>query len=457
VLTQTPRAVQAVVRHVVFPVASRVLCAPSMRALEAFRASERADPAVLRARQDAHVRVLVRHAYETVPYYHRVMRDAGLVPNDIQGVEDLPKLPILRRQDVRQAGRDMVSRLARPRDLRPRMTSGTTGEPLRFHLDRRVAALGRASIWHGFEWAGVSPASRILMAAPTRTPEGRSTVTPWNRLCGGAAVRADALHKQQIEPIMAQLDRVRPEVIRGYPSLLHPLAQLVVRAGRAPASRPMCVWYQGEQMGVDTRQLLAAAFGAPIFSRYGAQELSGAAAQTCGHGGWHICTEVCVVEIVSGRVGERGGGQVPAGRLIVTDLRNFAAPFVRYETTDLGVAAPDAVCPCGRTLPLLGAIEGRATEIIVTRSGQRMAGYLATRPLSPYWAELYAYQLRQPAPGELDLLVVPGPRYAADSAQRLARAVADQFGDDVTVRVREVDHIAPEPSGKRRGIIGIAS
>jgi phenylacetate-CoA ligase len=447
--------VQAVARRVIFPVAARALYAPSMRALAAFRASERADPAVITARQNARVRVLVRHAYETVPYYHRVMRDAGLVPEDIEGVVDLSKLPVLRRDDVRRAGDDMVSRLARPRDLRPNVTSGTTGKPLRFYLDRRVGALARASVWHAFEWAGVSPAARMLMVVRPDTPDGRRNITAWNRLCGNALVRVDALYAQRIDAIMAQLDEVRPEVIRGYPSLMHLLAQLVARASRPPASRPVCVLYQSEQMGDDTRQLLTAAFGAPIFSRYGAVEFSAGVAQTCERGAWHICAEVCVVEVVSGAVGERDGTPAAAGRVLVTDLHNFAAPLIRYETADLAVAAnPHAVCPCGRTLPLLGGIEGRAAEIIVTRSGERRASLL-NRPLAPYWEALYEYQLRQVVPGELDLLVVPGPRYAADTAACLTRVVEDEFGQDVTVRVRVVDHIAPEPSGKRPGVIGM--
>jgi phenylacetate-CoA ligase len=427
-----------------------------MRAVADFRASEHADPAVLRARQDARVRVLVRHAYETVPYYHRVMRDAGLLPKDIQGVADLPNLPVLRRDDVRRAGDDRVSRLARPRDLHPKATSGTTGTPLRVYLDRRVAALGRASLWHAFEWAGVSPAARTLAVIRSPTPEGRSAMTPWNRLCGTEVVRIDALQKQQPEPIMAQLDDLRPEVIRGYPSLLHLLAQLVVRAGRRPAHRPACVLYQSEQMSGDTRQLLTAAFGAPIFSRYGAIEFSAGVAQTCEHGGWHVCTEASVVEVVSGAVGERRGTPAVAGRLIVTDLHNFAAPVIRYDTNDLGTAAaPDAACACGRTLPLLGEIEGRAAEIIVTRSGARMAGFLVNRPLWPYWEALHEYQLRQSVPGELDLLIVPGPRYNTDTAPSVTRVLERHFNNDVTVRVRVVDHIAPEPSGKRPGIVGI--
>jgi phenylacetate-CoA ligase len=58
--------------------------------------------AFLQAFQNEQLAKLVKHAYENVPYYREIMKERGLVPSDITTVADLPKLPVLTKEDVRQ-------------------------------------------------------------------------------------------------------------------------------------------------------------------------------------------------------------------------------------------------------------------------------------------------------------------------------------------------------------------
>ena len=45
----------------------------------------------------------VQHVWDNVPYYRHLMEEKGLTPEDIRGVEDIPKLPFLSKDDLREA------------------------------------------------------------------------------------------------------------------------------------------------------------------------------------------------------------------------------------------------------------------------------------------------------------------------------------------------------------------
>ncbi len=435
--------------HGLFELGSRLVRRRARSELAVLRWAERADPEELRARQEARLRALIRWAYETVPYYRQVMDQAGVAPGDIRGVDDLPLLPILRRRDVRSHGKALVSHRARSRDLLTRTTSGTSGEPIVFFRDRRTVPFEQATRWLSAEWAGVAPTDPTLRLTLGDVSARASQGSWWNRIAGGTSIPLEVLYSREPAPIMRALERCAPVVILGYPSLLHLLAQAVLRAARPLRARPRCVFYQAEQMGDDTRHLLVRALGVPVFSRYGAAELSGLVAQTCASGRWHLNTEGFVVEIVDGEPGCAQGVPAHRGRLVVTDLRNMAMPFVRYEIGDAGTAAVEEKCPCGRTLPLLGELDGRAWEWVLTPACLRIPSIILQRIMRLHADLLWEYQFRQDRPEELEVAVVPVGDYGEDRRDELARALQAELGRDIAVRVTQVERIPREPSGKR--------
>lgn len=442
------RAARSAGLRTLFRLTAPVACRKTWQELLRLRGLERANPAHLRARQEARLRDLMVWAHATVPYYKRIMDQAGVSPTDIRAVEDLRALPILRRADIRAAAHDIVSRRAVTRDGMMKSTSGTTGLPLRIHRDRRTFPFEQANLWQGQEWAGVTPVDRVFIAMQPANQHGRSYITRWKRFCGGRLVPLEPLLRLEARPVLAALDAAAPEVILGTPTLLNLVARVVLRAGYQLRARPKCVAYTGEQMGEETRGLVAAAFGAPIFSRYGANELSASVAQTCELGLWHLNTEGFIVEVVDGDPGHPRGAPAASGRLIVTDLRNRVMPLIRYEIGDLGALGDGAGCPCGRMLPLLGGLEGRVTDFIFTPSGRRVPATLLRQPARRYQEVFHEYQFRQDRPDKLKMFLVPTEAYTREAARSLAQALTAALGGEVSVTVEAVERIARDPSGK---------
>ncbi|MFW6331053.1 MAG: hypothetical protein ACOC3J_04940 [Gemmatimonadota bacterium] len=79
----------------------------------------------------AALRRLIRHAYERVPYYRRLFDERGVDPASVRDVEDLGRIPVSPRGDLRSAGiRERVARGYDADALCAVRTSGSTGEPL---------------------------------------------------------------------------------------------------------------------------------------------------------------------------------------------------------------------------------------------------------------------------------------------------------------------------------------
>jgi len=136
------------------------------------------------------------------------------------------------------------------------------------------------------------------------------------------------------------------------------------------AYRPCSIVTSAEGLEPDERALVERVFGCPVFNRYGCREVSVLASECPAHTGLHVMAEGLLVEIETPQ-GPAGPGEM--GSILITDLLNDGMPLVRYRIGDLGSWAPGE-CPCGRGLPTLERIWGRAYDFVGTPDGRRYHG-----------------------------------------------------------------------------------
>ena len=138
----------------------------------------------------------------------------------------------------------------------------------------------------------------------------------------------------------------------------------------------------GETLHPRVRDQAKAQFGARLSDCYSSQEV-GIMALECPAGGlYHVMGESLIVEILDPAGAPCEEGEV--GRVVVTDLHNFATPIVRYDIGDYAEAS--GVCPCGRGLPTLRRIVGRERNLILMPDGTRhwpLAGGRYLREVAP--------------------------------------------------------------------------
>jgi phenylacetate-CoA ligase len=138
-----------------------------------------------------------------------------------------------------------------------------------------------------------------------------------------------------------------------------------------------------------------------------------------------------------------------SGDVVITDLHNYGMPFVRYKNGDRATLTTER-CPCGRGLPMLANVDGRILDLIVTPDGIHVSGEFFIFVMLGF-PSVRQFQFVQTQTDEIEVRIVQGSTLlSAEDKMRLVEKVREGVGSRMRINVREVAHIPPAPSGKRR-------
>lgn len=403
----------------------------------------------LRELQDARLRALIRHAYEHVPYYRRIFDERGWKPADVATAEDLYKLPVLTKQDVRRHYRELQA------DNIPRSrftlgtTGGSTGIPLQFSLDKDRVIFDHALIHRHWSWAGFRRGDLVVVVRglPLVAPETASDIY-WRHDWADHRIYLSGFHLslRSLPRYIAMLNRWKPRFIAGYPSNIFTLARFLERQNQqVPVA---AVFTSSELLTALERKVIEKQFACQVWDRYGTGERL-AVTQQCQCGRYHQNVEFGILQVDAPRGQPAASGQ--QGEVIQTSLTNFSMPLIRYAIGDMAWELSGS-CPCGRGLPLLGAVEGRKDDVIVTRDG-RIMPRAGLDQIHEYVPNLERCQLLQEKIGEVVLRVLPRPDFGPADVQELVRQLRARLGESTQVRVQMVDRLELSVTGKERFIV----
>jgi phenylacetate-CoA ligase len=397
------------------------------------------------AYQDEKLHRLIQHAYENVPYYRRVMDERGLTPRDIVSWRDLPKLPILTKDIIRTNQDALIAQSYGWEELMAGVTGGTTGEPMHFFVDRQTLAMNQAAFWRGLSWAGLHRGERLLMF--TGGSLGTAPQT-WTEHIKASVARqfsfpAFEVNREHLSDIVVRIRRVRPKAIKGYVSTLLVLARLLKEAQIEDLHVPI-IFTTAEKLWPDQAEEIGDALGGEVFDYYGCGEVNSIGFQAHPGGAFFVSDEKVIIESLPLEDGEVGG----PGRFLLTELTNYAFPFIRYENGDAGVISRD---PGGSEFGLsrITALEGRVHDFITTTSGELLAGEFFPH-LFRFVEGVEYFQVVQDAPDNLVISVVVNENYHDGHTAFLTAKIKEYAGEDMHVDFQQVDEIPRTRAGKLR-------
>lgn len=433
-------------RHVVFPTyEARLRGRQTLRRLDDLERSQWLDERVLRERSFRALLEALADAERDVPFYGRRFAEHGVRVRDVKAPEDLARLPVLTKADVRAHRHELVSRRFRGR-LYESGTGGSTGEPVRFAYDhatyeRRVAAALRAQRWAG----GDLGEPELHLWGPPLHDEpalARAKRKLHERVLRQRIESAFDLSDERLDEVLEAMERLRPRVVVGYATPLYHLARHVVVRGRVPP-RVRGIVSSAERLHRPQRDMIEAAFGAPVFDRYGCREMMLVAAECERHEGLHVSAESVYVELV------RGGRPVAPGEpgeVLLSDLGNRSMPLLRYRNDDVAIEARTP-CSCGRGLWTLESIEGRTLDLLVAPDGKLLAGELFPHLMKEF--PVARFQVHQDRSRAITVRIVPGAGFDQATLARIERKVRGHL-PSARVTFAIVDRIEPTPAGKHR-------
>ncbi|HOX25975.1 MAG TPA: hypothetical protein PLL30_09570 [Candidatus Krumholzibacteria bacterium] len=342
-----PNRLPAINRLCALPVVTG-LGGAGRRFRRAVREVERLEPAALAAWQLARLNALLAHAVRA-PGHRDRLAAAGCLPGSLRSLDDLARLPLLEKADLADApAATWLTR--RPRWRHTVRTSGTTGRPLTLQLD--------------FAWWARSLARRQILFARHGLRYGDREGRFWGRANGtrGPTIR-DRLGNRLTFQFMGEtanelaaearaLREFAPSYLYGYPSLVRQAARAWIELGLPPLPGLRGIVLTAERVSAHDLRTLADAFGCPVHREYGCSEAD-ILAFDCEHGACHVASDHVIVEALDPCDG--------LGECVVTDLDNTLMPLVRYRLGDR-IRFAAGPCACGRTTPVIAAIEGRTGD-----------------------------------------------------------------------------------------------
>ncbi|MFQ5590852.1 MAG: phenylacetate--CoA ligase family protein [Phycisphaerae bacterium] len=441
-----------VVRHLVYPLHERVLGRPTFRCLRELEDSQWVSPDDLGRLQERKLLALLRHAYANTAFYRRRFRQAGVDITNREPYEMLARLPLLDKSEIREDLDSMVCRSV-PGGVFPCVTGGSTGEPLMFWFDRRRQAYDQAARIRTHRWFGVDVGQRelYLWGSPIESRRTNLLKRVRDALFNERLISAFSMSEARMDDYLEVVERFRPACIFGYPSSLALLAEYAESRGRqvnTPCLR--AVFVTGEVCYSHYRRVIESYFGVPVADGYGSREV-GFIAHECPRKSTHLMGENVLVEIVENGQPVQVG---QAGEIVVTHLDAYAMPFIRYRTGDIGRLRPGR-CECGRGLPLLDVVQGRATDFLYLPNGDVKHALSIIYPLRSMNG-LRQFRVTQHEDYTLTVDVVCDDRNVRVTRDAVIDSVRPVVDGQVAVRVEMVDRIPSVESGKYRYVVSHA-
>ncbi len=400
------------------------------------------------------LRRLLAHAFERVPYYAEVAQQRRLKPEHFQTFDDLPKLPLLTKEIIRRRRDHLIAHGGPSKGIKASFTGGSTGAPLSFLLDQQYRAYGaadKARCYERCEYGFGEPlvfiwGSDYDSAAHKSLPQKLFDRIGRNLLWVDTFSLSEEVLKHHAERIVAH----DPVLIVGYVASLTMYARFLrTCGGRRPS--PRALQATAETLTQPDRKLLEETFDCRVFDRYGGREVGLIAHECEAHEGLHLSPMCNLTEVVDVNDKPVAAGQT--GRIVVTNLHNYAMPFIRYEVEDMAVPG-ERFCSCGRATPLLERIVGRTADVIISPSGKLIPGEFFIHNFGRllFGRDIVKqYQVVQETRTDLTIRLVPSEGADVATLQNELTDMIHQHADREFVLTFEIcESIPASSSGKYR-------
>lgn len=387
-----------------------------------------------RALQSERLVKQVKHVYENVPYYRRLMDEKGVTPEDIHGIEDLHKLPFLTKADLREAY--PYGLLAKPLSecVRIQSTSGTTGKRVvAFYTQHDV------DLWEDC-------CARAVVAAGGTNEDVCQVCYGYGLFTGGPGLNGGS-HKvgcltlpmssgnteRQIQFMMD----LGSTILCCTPSYAAYIGESLKERGYKPEDNKLKAGIFGaEPWTEEMRRDIENSLGIKAYDIYGLTETSGPGVsfECSEQTGMHINEDHFIAEIIDPETGE----VLPEGskgELVFTSITKEAFPLLRYRTRDICVLSREK-CSCGRTFVKMTKPMGRSDDMMIIRGVNVFPSQIETVLLNEGYSPNYQIVVdRENNTDTLDINVELSPEMFSDTVKsvtgrekKLAEAIKTMLG-----------------------------
>jgi len=389
---------------------------------------------------------LLNHVYNNVPYYRRIFDERGLKPKDIQDFDDLKKLPYLTKDTFRDNfnNKKIIAKNIKLSRLPISHTSGTTGKPLQFYVNKYTEAKEWAFICHQWSRVGYKPGDkRIELRGAVNQKNPIFYSKPSNVIRFSPVIE----NKEKVKLYLKKMEEFGAEFLHGYPGAIASFALLIKQYKLNINFKLKAILFASEIIYEWERKITEEVFCCRIFSHYGCAEKVILAAECEKNQIYHCLPQYGITKF-----------DPQTKEIIATGFINTVNPFIRYKMTDVALNPRFEPCQeCSRNYyPIFDSIEGRLEDFIVSPEGTLIAPAIITHPFKDL-KTIKNTQIIQKSIEKIILRMVPLENTNKDllnkEIQFLSQELKKIIGEKIKIIPEIVNEIELSPSGKFKWII----
>lgn len=361
----------------------------------------------------------VKNVYENVAFYKKKMDEAGVLPGDIKGIEDIHKLPFTTKEDLRDNYPFGLLAVPQEKIVRVQGTSGTTGKlTLASYTQKDVDVWGEC-VARALTMAGLTAADRIHVCYGYGLFTGGLGLDFGARALGAMAIPMSSGNTKRQLTCMEDFGAT---AFACTPSYALYLAEAAQEAGVVDRLKIKVGINGAEPWTEEMRKKIEDILNINSFDIYGLCEITGpGVAMDCiHHKGLHVYEDYFYPEVLN-PADQTACADGETGELVFTTLAKEGMPLLRYRTKDL-TSIDHSVCECGRTLPRIQKFTGRTDDMKVIRGVNVFPTQVETALLSMGGGVAPHYMMIVDRENNMDVLTVMvevDEKYFSDEIRKL--------------------------------------
>ncbi|WP_369995362.1 CoF synthetase [Winogradskyella sp.] len=387
--------------------------------------------------KNQHINNIINHAVETTPYY-----------GNFVGANAISDFPVIRKTTIQDNFEQFQSSKFKGADNFKVSTSGSTGVPFFLYQDKGKRHRNHADIIYFFNAANFEIGNRLYELEVWRGHNEKGKLKAW--LQNAVQFDISRMTDERIEAFLDLIkkDRQSKKTMLGFASSYELIAQYLERNNIfLKDTGIIAAIANSEYLNPYTKETLGRHLDTQVLSRYSSEEVGMIAQQTLQSPNNFVINHASYYVEILNLNNDKPVEPGEFGRIVVTDLFNYAMPIIRYDTGDIAKLALDK-----NGVEILEQIEGRKMDVIHDSEGNIVSSFVVYTKFYNYYHLLKQYQFIQQGEKAYEVkLNLQGDNFEFE--EELINSIKSDFGSDAEVTITYVDEIPPLSSGKRRKVI----
>jgi phenylacetate-CoA ligase len=400
-----------------------------------------ADASLLAEHQAKQLQSLLTHAVQTTDYY-----------KNYDGSGRIQDFPVVNKNIIRESFEQFESKVFKGQKLRLVQTSGSTGTPFQVvqNSNKRQRVLAEVLYFNSLVGYDVGTRYAFVVAAGSIHRENAVSLFIKNKVEFSLNTLDFVSSEQQR---LTLLNDKNIEILIGNPSVIYDLARHVIAQGDTPedfgVKGVLCI---SEPLYPNMRDTIGKAFNCPVLSRYSNEECGVLAYECPTSGKFHLNAASYFFETLDLDSDQPTSPGTP-GRIVVTDLYNYALPMIRYDTGDIGSIVPNDGSQFAT--PILQSLEGRRVDTVYDTAGRKLIifAFDGTFEALGKLGVMKQFQFIQEGRTRYRLRLCVNETFSQESF--VVEKLKQILGDDAQIEIDYVDEIPVLNSGKRKYIVSL--